>query len=285
MMNPCPICSSDNTKLKYKLDFDVYNCRNCNFQFCPDASFDKSFVSNLNEEIREKALVGIRKENFRTIIASIKKHHTANPVGLEVGCGYGWFLEICKENSLECSGLEPETRFNDRYKSLGLNVKNGFYPAEVDKNSSFDFIVFNDVLEHIPAVDTIMKANYSLLNANGLLVINIPIQSGLVYFFSKLAYSFGVKSLMNRMWQFDFHSPHISYFTKRNLINFAVENKFQLEDSFKLKTINLSEISGRIKQDSGQAYYKFLISYFGAFVLYPFFGLFPDTYCFVFRKN
>jgi len=284
-MNQCPICSSSSTRLKYKLAFDVYQCNNCGFQFCPDASFDKSFTSNLDEDNREKALKGLRKENFRKIVASIKKHTSGSPVGLEVGCGYGWFLEICKENSLECSGIEPEIRFKKRYKKNGLNVKNGFYPEILSKNSTFDFIAFNDVLEHIPDISGIMKANYNLLNANGLLILNLPIQEGLVYFFAKLVYLFGIKSLLNRMWQFNFHSPHISYFSLRNLVEFVSDNNFQLMDSYKLKTINLSETSSRIKQDNKHGFIKYLVSYTGVIFLYPFFSLFPDTYCFVFKKK
>jgi 2-polyprenyl-3-methyl-5-hydroxy-6-metoxy-1,4-benzoquinol methylase len=284
-MNACPICNSLSTQLKFKLTFEVFQCNSCDFQFCPDAAFDKSFTSNLDEGNREKALIVLRKESFRKIVASIKKYSIQSPEGLEVGCGYGWFLEVCKESSLSCVGIEPETRFNTRYANHGLKVKNGFYPDEISKNSTFDYIAFNDVLEHIQGLQTLMKANYTLLNPGGLLVLNLPIQDGLVYFFAKLAYRFKVKSLLNRMWQFDFHSPHISYFTRRNLVEFISANNFELEDSYKLKTINLSEISNRIKEDANQGFFKYLVTYLGVLILYPFFSLFPDTYCFVFRKK
>lgn len=284
-MNHCPVCQYDITDLKYKLTFDVYQCSNCGFQFCPDASFDKSFKSDLNEENREKALKGLRKENFKAITSSILKYSIKSPKGLEVGCGYGWFLESCKENNIECLGIEPETRFNDDYTKNKFNFVNGFYPQDLEKNSTYDFIVFNDVLEHIPDVASIIKANHSFLNKDGLLVLNLPMQGGLVYFMSKLAYFFGVKSLLNRMWQFNFHSPHISYFTKKNLIDLVSGENFELLESYKLKTIKLSEISSRIKQDNSQGFLKIFVTYIGVLILYPFFNLFPDTRCFIFRKK
>jgi 2-polyprenyl-3-methyl-5-hydroxy-6-metoxy-1,4-benzoquinol methylase len=283
-MHICPICSNPSTVVKYKLTFTVYQCNNCGFQFCPEAKFDTSFSSNLIEGTRERALKVIRKQSFQRIIASIIKHGKNNPAGLEVGCGYGWFLESCKENFINCEGIEPETRFNEKYRSQGLKVKNGFYPEELPAGSKYDFIAFNDVIEHIPDVAAIMKANYSFLNQNGLLILNLPIQDGLVYFFAKIAYHFGMKSILNRMWQFNFHSPHISYFKKGNLLKFAVDSNFQLIESFKLKTINLSEISDRIRQDSEYGFFRFIISFAGALFLYPFFQFFPDTYCFVFKK-
>jgi 2-polyprenyl-3-methyl-5-hydroxy-6-metoxy-1,4-benzoquinol methylase len=283
-MKVCPICSSTSTYIKFKLTFPVYQCRICSFQFCPDATFDKSFKSDLNEETREKALKQVRKENFQKIVASIKEYGNLNPKGLEVGCGYGWFLETCKENALDCEGIEPETRFNEAYKNNGFNVINGFYPGDLAGNIKYDFIIFNDVFEHLPDVRSILKANYSLLNTNGLLIINLPIQGGLVYFFSKLAYHLGILSLLNRMWQFNFHSPHLSYFGKNNLVEFVTSNNFQLTEKFKLKTLNLSEISDRIKQDKKQSIVMYFITYVGVLILYPFFQLFPDTFCFVFKK-
>jgi 2-polyprenyl-3-methyl-5-hydroxy-6-metoxy-1,4-benzoquinol methylase len=284
-MNHCPICNHRICEVKYKLTFDVYQCKNCGFQFCPDATFDKSFKSDLNEESRAKALIGLRKDNFQKIISSVKQFAVKNPKGLEVGCGYGWFLESCKDNAIECSGIEPETRFNNDYKQKGFNVSNGFYPADLPGDSKFDFIAFNDVLEHIPAVDSIMDANYNFLNPNGLLILNLPVQGGIVYFIARIAYCFGVKSLLNRMWQFNFHSPHISYFTRKNLLDFVAGREFRLMDSYKLKTVKLSEISSRIKQDNKQNYLRFFVTYTGTLFLYPFFSLFPDTYCFVFRRK
>ena len=284
-MNACPICSNQSSELKYELAFAVYQCTKCRFQFCPEAAFDKSFISGLDEEARDKALKQLRKDNFQKIIQSINKYKTNNYKGLEVGCGYGWFLEVCKENFIECKGIEPETRFNERYKTEGLNVTNGFYPNDLQADTKYDFIVFNDVIEHLPDLKAIMKTNYSLLNPGGLLIINLPVQEGLVYFFSKAAYVFGIKSFLNRMWQFNFHSPHLSYFTKRNLIDFASENNFYAEHYFKLKTINLSEITDRIKQDNTQGILaRFAIS-MGVYFLYPFLQLFPDTFCFIFRKK
>ena len=86
-MIPCPICNQPNSKLKYQLKFNVHECANCGFQFCPDATFNKSMVSDLNEETREKALINLRKENFQHIIASIKKNKEIKSKGLEVGPG------------------------------------------------------------------------------------------------------------------------------------------------------------------------------------------------------
>ena len=284
-MIPCPVCKHHKTKLKYQLKFNVHECTNCGFQFCPDASFNKSLVSDLNEETREKALINLRKGNFQHIIASIKRNKEIKSKGLEVGPGYGWFLEVCRDHGISCLGIEPETRFNEHYQKEDLLVKNGFFPQDLQEESGFDFIAYNDVMEHLPDLDGIMEANYGLLNPEGLLIVNLPQQDGLIYFISKMAYRFGVKSLMDRMWQFNFHSPHLSYFTQSTLLKLAKDNHFELVESFPLKTINLSEISDRIDQDNQQGTFGKMITKMGVLLLFPFLQIFPDTRCFVFRKK
>lgn len=285
-MNLCPICSNSSIKLKFKLKFDIYQCRSCDFQFCPDASFDASFKSNLDEKNKEKALKNLRLENFQKIIKSIKKNLLSSQIkGLEIGPGNGWFIETCIENSIICDGIEPEIRFNETYSKLEANVINGFYPIDIPEDNKYDFVIFNDVLEHLNNLEEVMKTNYSLLNSNGILVINLPIQEGLIYFLSRVLYQFRFKSFLNRMWQFNFHSPHLSYFTKDNLINFASKSNFSLKDSYKLRTINLSEISDRINQDNGHGLITKIVSNIGIRLIFPFLQIYPDTFCFVLKKK
>lgn len=283
-MKNCPICGPSNSVIKYHLNFTVYQCTKCGLEYCNDAHFDESFISDMNEQKRERSLKGLRKENFKRIIISVKKHLPENIVGLEIGCGYGWFLELCKENNISCFGIEPETRFNEFYRKNEFNVKNGFYPECINDGEKFDFIIFNDVIEHIPDINSAMKANYSILNKNGILIVNLPIQEGLMYFISKIAYTFGYKGLHQRLWQFNFHSPHFYYFKKKNIIELAKQYHFKQVESYKLKTIRFSEISNRIKLDQKQSFFKYLVSAIGTIILYPFMSIFPDIYCFVFRK-
>lgn len=280
----CPVCDSTHFEKKYSLRFNVYECKQCHLQICKDATFDSSFISSLDEKEREQALKGLRKENFVQIIASIKKIKPKG-IGLEIGSSYGWFLECCKENGITCEGIEPETRFNDLYRINGFKVRNGFYPDIINETEKYDFISFNDVLEHIPDIDSTMKTNYLILNDNGLLIVNIPIQEGLFYLFSKIAFKIGMKDLLNRMWQFNFHSPHIYYFKKDNVIALGKKHGFNLIDAYKLKTIKYSEISKRIKQDQSQSYIKYIASLLGTILLYPFTKRYPDIYCFIFEKN
>jgi len=283
-MSNCPACSTPSKTIAYRLTHNIYRCKNCGLLYAPDATLNDSFSSSLDEENRSKALYKVRKENFEKISLSLKKHQPKSE-GLEVGCGYGWFLEICKENNIVCEGIEPETIFNEIYRSKNLKVINGFYPDSVPSDKKYDFVAFNDSIEHIPNITGIIKSCHDKLHENGLLVINLPIQSGLIFSLSRIAYRFGIKSVMNRMWQFEFHSPHLYYFNKKNITELASINGFKKVESFKLKTINFSEIASRIKQDKNIGNIRYAVSYLAILCIYPFLQLFPDTYCFIFQRK
>ena len=73
-------------------------------------------------------------------------------------CGNGWFLEICKNNSIECIGIEPDTRYIEKYQRADLNVKNGFFPKDISNNIKYDFIIYNDVLSVLTVSSYLNKA-------------------------------------------------------------------------------------------------------------------------------
>jgi SAM-dependent methyltransferase len=242
-------------------------------------------VSDFDESSRMKALKNLRMLNFSRIVKALKNHVDIDDIGLEVGSGHGWFLEACRKNEINCIGIEPETRFNELYKSLGVKVLNGFFPDIVPFDTKYDFISYNDVFEHLPDIKSVMNTNNNLLNSNGTLIVNIPLRGGVTYMVSSLAYFFGIKSPINRMWQFNFHSPHLCYFSKKNLIELAEFADFKLIESFPLKTINLSEIKDRVNEDTNSNFVFRYFSIMGIFAIYPFMQLFPDTYCFIFQKK
>ncbi|MBM3419408.1 MAG: methyltransferase domain-containing protein [Bacteroidetes bacterium] len=284
-MDFCPICRCDKIKVKFKLVENVYMCKNCGFHFAPNATFNKSLVSDLDEVTRLKALKKLRVLNFNKIILTMKKYTISGESGLEIGCGHGWFLETCKKNRIECSGIEPEMNFNSLYQDMGVEVLNGFFPDAVPANKKYDFIAYNDVFEHLPDIESTMIISNSLLNSKGKLIVSLPLRGGLIYNLSIIAYFLGIKSLLNRMWQFNFHSPHLSYFSKKNLIKLAEKADFEILESFPLKTINTSEIKDRVGEDKNSKPLFKNITILCVYFIYPVLQLFPDTYCFIFRKK
>src|SRR5664279_942425 len=104
-MNELKTCPNCNSFLKpvYKLKYNILECSSCKLQIAEDAGFNYSLASSLNEKVREAALKEIRNNNFTRIIEYILTYFPNKQIdGLEVGCSYGWFLDLCTKNKINC---------------------------------------------------------------------------------------------------------------------------------------------------------------------------------------
>lgn len=283
MKKKCINCGHEHYN-KYILDFNVYECKNCKLYVCNNAKFNSNFESTLVEDSRILALKNLRAKNYEKIILKMKELDCKS--GLEIGSSYGWFLDSAKQNSISCSGIEPEKKSYDKSIDKGHVVKNGFYP-DTELDDKYDFIIFNDVLEHIPNLNDVMNANNFNLKDNGILIINIPISTRIFFRIAKILYSFGIKSLFNRLWQFNFHSPHYYYFNQSNLINFANKYKFELIDIQRLDVLDFTNLEERFKMNGEINFLdKVLISFSKLKINQLILSRLPsDILCFYFKKT
>jgi len=264
----CPVCGNP-SKLKFKLKFNVYKCPACGL-YTSDASFDFSFKSNLEEATREIGLKKLRFENFETIIAALKAFKPDRLKGLEIGSGNGWWLKICGEKGIDCTGVEPEKTFAGYHSANGLNVFYGFYPdTHIKSERGYDFIIFNDVFEHIKDLDELIVALKKDLADDGVLIINIPMSDGFFYKTAIMLHQFGIKSYLERLWQFYFHSPHMNYFNQKNLGMLLSRHGFTAAKDFELKSLDFSTAKERITADSGINKFKAMLLSTGLMVLKP----------------
>jgi 2-polyprenyl-3-methyl-5-hydroxy-6-metoxy-1,4-benzoquinol methylase len=280
----CPVCGGP-SKLKFKLKFNVYKCPQCGL-YTSDAGFNFSFKSNLELASREVGLKKLRFENFETIITRLKEFKSGKINGLEIGTGNGWWLKVCQEHGIDCIGIEPEKAHQEYHTTNGLNVYYGFYPdLNVKTEKGYDFIIFNDVFEHIKDIDELIINLKKDLDENGLLIINLPMSDGFFYKTATLLNKFGVRSYLERLWQFNFHSPHMNYFNQKNLELLLNRHGFSKETDYKLDSLDFSSLKERIKADSGVSKAKALVLTSGLLLLKPIIlSSKPDIRVFFFKK-
>ncbi len=281
----CPVCGSDAT-LKFKLKYNVYKCPACGL-YTSDADFDFSFKSSLDETPREVGLKQLRFDNFDTIVKALKSAKPGKLTGLEIGTGNGWWLKVCQDEGIDCIGIEPETSHQDYHKANRLNVYYGFYPAtDIKTENGYDFIIFNDVFEHIKDIDELLAALKADLANDGILIINLPMSSGFFYRTAMLLHRFGVDSYLTRMWQFNFHSPHMNYFNQKNLKTLLQRHGFKNTADLPLKSVNFSTVKERISSDSDVSKFKAGVLTTGISLLKPVINSSkPDTRVFFFTKE
>lgn len=98
---------------------------------------------------------------------------------LEVGCAEGGFLELLAKMGMDVCGLElsPKRVAISKQKNPALDVRVGDITNSAivqQLNSSFDLIVFRDVIEHIPNRTATFENIIKLLKPEGCVFFSFP---------------------------------------------------------------------------------------------------------------
>lgn len=242
--NVCPIC---NGVLASGIQSWHYRCGTCKYEkgdLHPTIN-DSSSHELIDEADRETGLREIRISNFKKLLGVIS---TLKPNGgtlVDVGCAHGWFLETAMSN-FNVLGVEPDEVVFKSTAAKGLPVRNGYFPEALEASETFDVIVFNDVIEHIPNIGQVLESCRERLNEGGLLVLNLPSSDGIFYKLSRLFGRIGKFGFFERLWQKDLPSPHVHYLNSRNLSDLLQKNNFAPIKSGTLPTLGLAGLYTRI---------------------------------------
>jgi trans-aconitate 2-methyltransferase len=149
-----------------------------------------AYYDNLWQELEKESQAGINSRH-RMILKKLKQAGLkSNSTLLEIGCGIGTLSAfICKSvpnGEVTAVDISPQSIEFARKKYTGLKNLN-FLVSDMTNFSysgKFDFILFPDVLEHIPvdAHDNIFKTIKSLTHENSKVVINLPNPRGIRWF-------------------------------------------------------------------------------------------------------
>ena len=214
----CNICQAEMSCVDQ--ENSIYFCPDCRL-YRQKGTFFRAPQNDIEEEKLMDSLEALRRENYRGILHALRQHLKGeNLHGLDVGCARGWFLDEAGKVGIAMDGIEPEPRFYEMARPYGDYVEKGLFPQNFhpqQDHAAYDFIIFNDVFEHLPDLDVTLAYCVKLLKPKGLLVINCPDSRGIFFQVAKMLHKLGVDSYWRRLWQLDFYSPHLWYFSAGNL--------------------------------------------------------------------
>jgi len=239
----------------------------------------------LDEAARARGLKAVRTRGYRAILTSLERiERTEGKRLLEVGSAHGWFLDAASERFGELVGIEPDDAV--RTSSRGnISVRNGYFPDAVGAHETFDAIVFNDVFEHIPRTTGVAKAVATHLSPSGVAVVTLPVCSGFFYRLAKRLTRVGVARPFERLWQCDYPSPHLYYFSHDGLTRLFASAGLGLEAAQPMRTLTFNGLWQRIRYGERNGLLT-AATYIAALALLPFLALLPpDTVTFIFRKR
>jgi len=173
----CELCHSKNTHLKHKVDiFNYYLCSSCQTLFLHPKPIKKKNDNYYKKHLDYSAGIENQKRiqiQAKKIINKLKNYSKNGKSLLDIGAGYGYFINLAKKLGLEPTGIEPAK------KILSVNNKH-ILPFAFDlyrKNGlkkKFNFITLIHVIEHLTDPKTTINEAISMLEPKGVLYIETP---------------------------------------------------------------------------------------------------------------
>jgi SAM-dependent methyltransferase len=242
----CPVCQG---QLSPGIRTWHLCCESCGYEgstLVPSIQ-NRPDAGDIDETERERGLGFLRNANFQRLSDRLNRliPSGSRPKVLDVGCSHGWFIELNRAR-YDLAGVEPDLKVAASAAARGLPVRNGYFPDVLSADERYDAIVFNDVLEHIPDVNSILQACSAHLSANGVVVINAPSRKGVLYSVARVLARFGMTGPFDRLWQLGLPSPHVHYFDRSTVTALARANGFVMESSMHLPSVLLSGLYDRI---------------------------------------
>jgi len=178
----CNLCGRDETKLLIKRGSSpssVVFCRQCgliyrNPRICRSKIFEL-YQNSTFEAIDDKTLSQARKPVYKQILNNITRYVKKGNI-LDVGCGYGHFLKMAKDNGWNVFGIELSKEASNFAKdALGINnVSNLPLKGAAFSEGFFDVVTLINTLDFFPDPIGELKEISRILKKEGLLVIRVP---------------------------------------------------------------------------------------------------------------
>lgn len=193
-MYHCPICLNKSVKDHcVTQDWTYKECKKCRCLFLVDFAkkvqlnsyYKKEFTYELTEQTRSRII-----ETSRGIISKLISFNSDGKKLLDIGSGHGYLLEVAKEKLIDAIGIEPSRKLYNETKNRHSVQNMNIDDFAKDKQNKFDFITLVHVLEHLNEPNIIPDQLSSMLNINGIVLIETPNYSSWLRFIEKCRYTF-----------------------------------------------------------------------------------------------
>ncbi len=186
----CNLCGSSRQSLKFKVgQYRLVRCNECGLCFFNPQADDEDlrqvyrgdYFFNDSLLSRKGPIYGYQdylddrygiQQDFKSKIKEIN-HYVRSGSVLDIGCAYGFFLELMKEQGWTAHGVEINHQAAEfARKEMGLNVHEGVFEEMEFPDAAFDLVTMFDVIEHLTdPKESLIRIN-RLLKPDGRLVIS-----------------------------------------------------------------------------------------------------------------
>jgi 2-polyprenyl-3-methyl-5-hydroxy-6-metoxy-1,4-benzoquinol methylase len=177
---PCPCCSSRDWRFAQKVRrASLSECLNCGL--LATTSFLKNHgkmeelydVTAENEAEYRRYYLGARLAFYKRILPRLRPFLTTARL-LEIGSGYGCFLETASRAGWDAEGVEISSYACKVARSCGCKIQQADLLSLPVNAETYDVIAMWDVIEHFPHPEEIIRRCVELLRPGGALILRTP---------------------------------------------------------------------------------------------------------------
>lgn len=177
---PCNICHLDNCEILIKDGFsNIVRCRNCKHIYRNPRKtkqeyteiYHSTYYTPFNKESWYKRKISF----FKEAIKEINRPKTTRGRLLDLGCGWGHFLDLARKDGWEVYGVEiSEYATRIATEELKLNIFLGELKDAQFADNYFDVVTMWNFLDHLHEPLELLKEVHRILKKDGLVAIRIP---------------------------------------------------------------------------------------------------------------
>jgi 2-polyprenyl-3-methyl-5-hydroxy-6-metoxy-1,4-benzoquinol methylase len=119
----------------------------------------------------DKVYQAVKNITLKRKLKLINSFNTSSKNILDVGAGTGDFLKVCKNNSWNVFGIEPDSGARNIASNKQIILQDDLSKIT---NQKFDVITLWHVLEHVENLQEYISTLHNLLSDNGRLIIAVP---------------------------------------------------------------------------------------------------------------
>lgn len=219
---PCVLCRAHTTIFGKKNGYTLYVCSVCALVFVdpiPQAIdvYGEDYFAGASAGFgyvdydKDKEPMVPTFEKYLARIAALAQGNTL----LDVGAATGFFLHLAREHGFDVYGVEISPFAAARAREKGIRMITGTL-ADLPESPRFNVITMLDVIEHVKEPREELLRVCSLLEKDGVVIINTP-DIGSVY-----------ARLMGRRWHLIVPPEHLYYFNRKNIQTLLQECGFEV---------------------------------------------------------
>lgn len=233
----CPVCQAEKFKRLEKYEHAyIVKCTNCDMVFSDQQPEQSELVDFYSDGYDlTKYYSPITEKRYLKLLEEFESFRKTGKL-LDIGCGFGFFLETAKQKNWDVTGIEITDDAVKACTLKGLRMHHGTLEIAHFQDEMFDVIVMIETIEHITEIDNLIREIYRILRPGGLVYLSTP--------------NFNAINRYRLKDQYDViqYPLHLSYFTPKTLTRFFEMNGFKTE---RITSTGISKT--RYKTSTGQS--------------------------------